>query len=126
MNNLEKVLAAYHKYLMLRKLAKAEHVPYLVRWVKEFLQFAKDPSTRFACSGSPNPSTLMASDSARGGPAAVISERRRRVGALADLCARLRRRSCKAKTLCQSLCVRAAVSVNKFVNRGQPLNYQFS
>ncbi len=42
MNNLEKVLAEYHKYLMLRKLAKAEHVPYLVRWVKEFLQFARD------------------------------------------------------------------------------------
>ena len=42
MNNLEKVLAEYHKYLMLRKLAKADHVPYLVSWVREFLQFAKD------------------------------------------------------------------------------------
>ena len=42
MNNLEKILDEYHKYLILRKLAKEEHVPYLVRWVKEFLQFAKD------------------------------------------------------------------------------------
>ena len=42
MNNLEKLLAEYHKYLMLRKLAKAEHVPYLVGWVREFLQFARD------------------------------------------------------------------------------------
>ena len=42
MNKLEKVLADYHKYLMDRKLAIAEHAPYLVRWVKEFLQFAKD------------------------------------------------------------------------------------
>ena len=42
MNDLGKVLAEYHKYLILRKLAKAEHVPYLVRWVKEFLQFARD------------------------------------------------------------------------------------
>ena len=42
MNNLEKILDEYHKYLILRKLAKKEHVPYLVRWVKEFLQFARD------------------------------------------------------------------------------------
>ena len=42
MNNLEKLLAEYHKYLMDRKLAKAEHAPYLVGWVKEFLQFARD------------------------------------------------------------------------------------
>ena len=42
MNKLEKVLAEYHKYLTLRKLAKAEQVPYLVRWVREFLRFAKD------------------------------------------------------------------------------------
>ena len=42
MNNLEKVLAEYHKYLTLRKLAKAEHAPYLVRWVREFLHFARD------------------------------------------------------------------------------------
>jgi hypothetical protein len=41
MNKLEKVLAEYHKYLMLRKLVKKEHAPYLVRWVKEFLRFAK-------------------------------------------------------------------------------------
>jgi len=41
MGKLEKLLAEYHKYLTLRKLAKAEHVPYLVRWVREFLKFAK-------------------------------------------------------------------------------------
>ena len=29
MNNLEKVLAEYHKYLMLRKLGRKEHAPYL-------------------------------------------------------------------------------------------------
>ena len=42
MNKLDKILEKYHKYLMLRKLAKKEHAPYLVGWVKEFLQFAKD------------------------------------------------------------------------------------
>jgi hypothetical protein len=42
MNKLENILDEFHKYLMLRKLAKTEHVPYLVRWVKEFLQFARD------------------------------------------------------------------------------------
>ena len=42
MNNIKKVLAEYHKFLLDRKLAKVEHVPYLVRWVKEFLRFAKD------------------------------------------------------------------------------------
>ncbi|MDP6544541.1 MAG: hypothetical protein QGH60_11155 [Phycisphaerae bacterium] len=42
MNKLEKVLAEYHNYLMSRKLAKVEHVPYLVRWVKQFLRFASD------------------------------------------------------------------------------------
>jgi|MDTC01.1.fsa_nt_gb hypothetical protein len=42
MGKLEEILAEYHKYLLHRKLAKAEHVPYLVRWVREFLQFAKD------------------------------------------------------------------------------------
>jgi len=41
MNKLEQVLTEYHKYLTRRKLAKAEHVPYLVRWVREFLRFAK-------------------------------------------------------------------------------------
>ncbi len=42
MNNLEKVLDEYHKYLMDRKLCKAEHAPYLLRWVREFLRFARD------------------------------------------------------------------------------------
>ena len=42
MSKLDKILDEYHKYLTLRKLAKAEHVPYLVRWVKEFLRFARD------------------------------------------------------------------------------------
>ena len=42
MNKLENILDEYHKYLILRKLAKTEHVPYLVRWVKELLQFARD------------------------------------------------------------------------------------
>jgi hypothetical protein len=42
MNKLDKILDEYHKYLTLRKLAKADRVPYLVGWVKEFLQFARD------------------------------------------------------------------------------------
>ena len=42
MSKLDKILDEYHKYLTLRKLAKAEHVPYLVRWVREFLHFARD------------------------------------------------------------------------------------
>ncbi len=46
MSKLDKILDEYHKYLTLRKLAKAEHATYLVRWVREFLQFAKDKSTR--------------------------------------------------------------------------------
>jgi len=41
MNKLEQVLTEYHKYLTRRKLARIEHVPYLVRWVREFLKFAK-------------------------------------------------------------------------------------
>ena len=45
MNKLDKILEEYHKYLMLRKLAKAEHVPYLVGWVKESLQFARDKTS---------------------------------------------------------------------------------
>ena len=42
MTKLENVLAEYHKYLILRKLVKEEQAPYLVRWVREFLQFARD------------------------------------------------------------------------------------
>ncbi len=41
MNELEKVLAEYHKYLTCRKLANEARAPYLVRWVREFLRFAK-------------------------------------------------------------------------------------
>ena len=41
MNKLDKILDEYHKYLMFRKLCKAEHAPYLVRWAKQFLRFAK-------------------------------------------------------------------------------------
>jgi hypothetical protein len=41
MNKLDKILDEYHKYLTLRKLAKADQIPYLVRWVREFLQFAR-------------------------------------------------------------------------------------
>jgi hypothetical protein len=42
MSKLDKVMDEYHKYLTLRKLAKDEHPPYLVGWVKKFLRFAKD------------------------------------------------------------------------------------
>jgi len=42
MSKLEKVLDEYHKYLMHRRLAKEAHTPYMVRWVRQFLQFAKD------------------------------------------------------------------------------------
>ncbi|MBC8372694.1 MAG: hypothetical protein ISS69_07350 [Phycisphaerae bacterium] len=42
MNKLDKILNEYHKYLIRRKLVKTEHAPYLVRWVREFLQFARD------------------------------------------------------------------------------------
>jgi len=41
MNELEKVLAEYHKYLTCRKLANEARAPYFVRWVREFLRFAK-------------------------------------------------------------------------------------
>jgi len=41
MNKLDKILDSYHKYLTQRKLAKQAHVPYLVRWAREFLTFAK-------------------------------------------------------------------------------------
>ena len=46
MNKLERLLAEYHKYLTRRKLAKETHAPYLVRWVKEFLRFAKGQTGR--------------------------------------------------------------------------------
>jgi hypothetical protein len=42
MNNLDKILDEYHKYLLHRKLARVEHVPYLTGWVRELLQFARD------------------------------------------------------------------------------------
>ena len=42
MSKLDKVLDEYHKYLMLRKLCKEEHAPYLVGWVRKFLRFARD------------------------------------------------------------------------------------
>ena len=41
MNKLEKVLAE-DQVLHDRTLTKAEHATYLVRWVKEFLQFGRD------------------------------------------------------------------------------------
>jgi len=41
MSKLDKVLAKYHKYLTRRKLAKEAHVPHLVRWVRQFRQFAR-------------------------------------------------------------------------------------
>jgi len=41
MNKLDKILDEYHKYLICRKLAKKARIPYLVRWVRQFLQFAK-------------------------------------------------------------------------------------
>jgi len=42
MSKLEEVLTEYHKYLKRRKLGKEAHLPYLVRWVRQFLQFASD------------------------------------------------------------------------------------
>ncbi len=42
MNKLERVLTEYHKYLIRRKSVKEAHAPYLVRWVREFLRFARD------------------------------------------------------------------------------------
>ena len=51
MNKLEQVLAEYHNYLIDRKLAKAEHVPYLVAWAKKFLQFATLRRQAGCCSG---------------------------------------------------------------------------
>ncbi len=42
MNKLDRILDEYHKYLMQRRLVKELHAPYLVRWVREFLRFAKD------------------------------------------------------------------------------------
>jgi len=41
MSKLDRILDEYHKYLLHRGLAKESHVPYLVRWVRQFLQFAK-------------------------------------------------------------------------------------
>ncbi|MCP4376376.1 MAG: hypothetical protein GY794_09405 [bacterium] len=42
MSKLDNILDEYHKYLTLRKLCKAEHTPYLLRWAKQFLRFARD------------------------------------------------------------------------------------
>jgi hypothetical protein len=46
MNNLDKILDEYHKYLIDRKLVKKVRAPYLVRRVREFLQFARDKTGR--------------------------------------------------------------------------------
>ena len=42
MNKLDKILDEYHKYLISRKLVTKIRIPYLVRWVRQFLQFARD------------------------------------------------------------------------------------
>ena len=58
MNKLEKVLDEYHKYLMRHKLARKAHIPYLVRWVRQFLRFAKDKNGhRFETVYSPRKNT---------------------------------------------------------------------
>ena len=58
MNNLDKILDEYHNYLMDRKLAKKEHTPYLVRWVKEFLRFARNKTGhKFETVDSPRKNT---------------------------------------------------------------------
>ncbi len=40
MSNLETVLAEYREYLQKRRLAKEKHIPYMLRWVRQFLTFA--------------------------------------------------------------------------------------
>ena len=41
MNKIDTVLADYEAYLKRHRMAKSKHIPYLVKWVRRFLDFAK-------------------------------------------------------------------------------------
>ena len=44
MNKIDTVLADYETYLKRHRIAKPKHIPYLVKWVRRFLAFAKNHS----------------------------------------------------------------------------------
>jgi hypothetical protein len=48
---LEAVLEGYSKFLLEKDLVPRKHQPYLVRWVRDFLQFAQTPRVRISAFG---------------------------------------------------------------------------
>ena len=42
MSKIDTVMAEYREYMQSRRLAKAKHIPFLVKWVRQFLAFAKE------------------------------------------------------------------------------------